>query len=116
MQRREGHLMKQRIAAILSATTASVLFAAAVHAQVVDNSSAPTVAFEVDPNVLKLPKGMNFGETLGVAVDSKGRIPPYRLTSPPAPTAGTRVGWLLSSGDGTLVQGEGAHEKLRPMA
>jgi hypothetical protein len=40
----------------------------------VDNSKAPTLAFDVDPEPLKLPPRMNFGETLGIAIDSKGRI------------------------------------------
>lgn len=61
-----------------------------MHAQIVDNSSAPTVAFDVDPNILKLPNGMNFGETLGVAVDSKGRI--VVLNHPGTATSGPIYG------------------------
>ena len=39
----------------------------------VDNRNAPTLVFDtVDP--LKLPPGMNLGEVLGVAVNSKGTI------------------------------------------
>ncbi len=40
----------------------------------VDNSKAPVMAFESVPDPLKLPPGMNFGEILSVAVNSKGTV------------------------------------------
>ena len=53
----------------------AVLAVAPVAAQqrpAVDNSKAPILQFESVPDPLKLPAGMNFGEVLGVAVNSKG--------------------------------------------
>jgi len=37
-------------------------------------SSAPEIRFTSVPNFLKLPRGMNFGEVPGVAVNSKGHV------------------------------------------
>ncbi|HEX4329254.1 MAG TPA: peptidyl-alpha-hydroxyglycine alpha-amidating lyase family protein [Burkholderiales bacterium] len=37
-------------------------------------SSVPEIPFTSVPNFLKLPKGMNFGEVPGVAVNSKGHV------------------------------------------
>jgi DNA-binding beta-propeller fold protein YncE len=72
---------------ILASLIAGACFVAAAYAQqaappastgpigtAVDNSKAPLLAFDVDPEPLKLPPRMNFGETLGIAIDSKGRI------------------------------------------
>ena len=55
----------------------AVLAVAPVTAQqrpAVDNSRAPTLQFESVPDPLKLPAGMNFGEVLSVAVNSKGTV------------------------------------------
>ena len=52
-------------------------------APAVDNRNAPTLAFESVPDPLKLPPGMNFGEILSVAVNSRGTVvvrrPPHRI-------------------------------------
>ncbi len=56
----------------------------------VDNSRAPTVAFDVDPQPLKLPAGWNFGETLGIAINSKGAI--VVLNHPGTATSGPIYG------------------------
>ncbi len=37
-------------------------------------TSVPEIPFESVPNFLKLPRGMNFGEVPGVAVNSKGHV------------------------------------------
>ena len=47
---------------------------AAQGAPPVDNRNAPVLAFESVPDPLKLPAGMNFGEILSVAVNSKGTV------------------------------------------
>jgi sugar lactone lactonase YvrE len=57
---------------------------------VVDNSKAPVLAFDVDPQPLELPARMNFGETLGIAIDSKGRI--VVLNHPGSATSGPIFG------------------------
>src|SRR6185295_1938177 len=49
-----------------------------------------TVAFDVDPLPLKLPAGWNFGETLGVTINSKGSI--VVLNHPGTATAGPIYG------------------------
>jgi streptogramin lyase len=36
--------------------------------------AAPTIAFDSNPNVLKMPKDLHLGEVTGVATDSKGNI------------------------------------------
>jgi NHL repeat len=57
-------------------------------AAVVDNSSVPVLKFEVVPNFFKYP--LNFGETLGVAVNSKGHI--VVLNHPGSSTTGPLYG------------------------
>src|SRR4051812_30206556 len=47
-----------------------VLLAAPAFAQ----QSVPEIAFDSVPDYPKLPKGMNFGEVPGVAVNSKGHV------------------------------------------
>ncbi len=56
----------------------------------VDNSDAPVLAFEVDPEPLELPPRVNFGETLGIAIDSRGRI--VVLNHPGTATSGPVFG------------------------
>ena len=56
----------------------------------IDNSSAPRLAFEVVPDVLKYQPTMNLGEILGVAVNSKGEI--VVLNHPGSPTSGPLYG------------------------
>src|SRR5262249_17013106 len=56
--------MKTLLSAIL------VLLAAPAFAQ----QSAPEIAFDSVPDYPKLPKGLNFGEVPGVAVNSKGHV------------------------------------------
>src|SRR5262245_8992333 len=52
------------------ATAGLVLLAPPTFAQ----QSAPEIAFDSVPNYPNLPKGMNFGEVPGVAVNSKGHV------------------------------------------
>src|SRR6185295_18466474 len=56
----------------------------------VDNSKAPILQFESVPEPLKLPPGMNFGEVLSVAVNSKGTV--VVLNHPGTATAGPLYG------------------------
>jgi len=56
----------------------------------VDNSKAPTLQFESVPEPLKLPPGMNFGEVLSVAVNSKGTV--VVLNHPGTATSGPLYG------------------------
>ena len=73
------------IAVAVAATT--------LHAQqrpAVDNSRAPILQFESVPDPLKLPNGMNFGEVLGVAVNSKGTV--VVLNHPGTATSGPLYG------------------------
>lgn len=72
---------------------AVLVAAAAPHAQQrppVDNSRAPMLAFESIPEPLKLPPGMNFGEVLSVAVNSKGTV--VVLNHPGTSTSGPLYG------------------------
>ena len=56
----------------------------------VDNSRAPILQFESVPDPLKLPAGMNFGEVLSVAVNSKGTV--VVLNHPGTATSGPLFG------------------------
>jgi hypothetical protein len=47
-----------------------VLLAGSLHAQ----QNPPVVAIDSDPGFLKLPADMNFGELIGIAINSKGHI------------------------------------------
>lgn len=78
--------MRRTLASLLLAS----LTALAAQAAPVDNSKAPTVAADIDLEFLKLPPGMNFGEVLGVAVDSKGRV--VVLNHPGSATTGPIYG------------------------
>lgn len=55
-----------------------------------DNSNAPRLQFEFVADFLKYPPTMNLGETLGVAVNSKGEI--VVLNHPGSPTNGPLYG------------------------
>jgi NHL repeat len=70
----------------------AVTFAGAfsLHAQgaAPDNTAAPIIPFEIVPNFFKYP--LNFGETLGVAVNSKGHI--VVLNHPGSSTTGPLYG------------------------
>src|SRR5436189_5376491 len=54
----------------------TILFAcfALIAAPAIAQQSVPEIAFESVPDYPKLPKGMNFGEVPGVAVNSKGHV------------------------------------------
>jgi DNA-binding beta-propeller fold protein YncE len=52
--------------------------------------NVPLIPFEVVPNFFKISPEMNFGETLGVAVNSKGNI--IVLNHPGSPTTGPLYG------------------------
>src|SRR5579863_8349425 len=52
--------------------------------------SPPQIPFESDMDFLKLPAGMNFGEVLGIAVNSRGLI--VVLNHPGSPTSGPLYG------------------------
>jgi sugar lactone lactonase YvrE len=71
---------------------AAIAVATSVHAQqgAVDNSKAPVVQYESVPEPLKLPADMNFGETLSVAVNSKGEV--VVLNHPGTATSGPLYG------------------------
>jgi uncharacterized protein YjiK len=56
----------------------------------VDNRNAPLLAFDSVTDPLKLPAGMNFGEVLGVAVNSRGAI--VVLNHPGTATSGPLYG------------------------
>ena len=56
----------------------------------VDNSKPPILQFESVPDPLKLPSGMNFGEVLSVAVNSKGTV--VVLNHPGTATSGPLYG------------------------
>lgn len=56
----------------------------------VDNSRAPTVAVDIDAEPLKLPKDWNWGETLGIAINSKGEV--VVLNHPGTATSGPIYG------------------------
>ncbi len=62
-----------------------ILLAAPLFAQ-----AAPKIPFESDMDFLKLPAGMNFGEVLGIAVNSKGLI--VVLNHPGSATSGPLYG------------------------
>jgi hypothetical protein len=59
-------------------------------APAVDNRNAPILAFDSVPDPLKLPAGMNFGEILSVAVNSKGTV--VVLNHPGTATSGPLFG------------------------
>ena len=56
----------------------------------IDNSNVPRLPLEVVPDFLKYPATMNLGETLGVAVNSKGSI--VVLNHPGSATSGPLYG------------------------
>ena len=64
----------KRIYMLSAALLAAVAPIAAQQRPAVDNSKAPILQFESVPDPLKLPAGMNFGEILSVAVNSKGTV------------------------------------------
>jgi hypothetical protein len=64
--------------------------AAAQQRAAVDNSKAPLLQFDSVPEPLKLPAGMNFGEVLSVAVNSKGTV--IVLNHPGTATSGPLFG------------------------
>jgi hypothetical protein len=82
--------MRHSIATLFATIVALGALTGAAHSQAVDNSKAPTVAFDVDPRPLKLPKGWNFGETLGIAINSKGAV--VVLNHPGTATSGPIYG------------------------
>ena len=82
--------MKPLIAALMILPIAIAEGPAHAQAAMIDNSKAPTVAYDVDPLPLKLPKGWNFGEVLGIAINSKGEI--VVLNHPGTATAGPIYG------------------------
>ena len=63
---------------------------AAPAAPAVDNRNVPVLQFESVPDPLKLPPGMNFGEVLSVAVNSKGTV--VALNHPGTATSGPLYG------------------------
>src|SRR5271156_988348 len=61
--------------------------------------SVPEIQFESVPNFLKLPRGMNFGEVPGVAVNSKGHVFVFtRSNSANGPAYGASAAQLLEFG------------------
>src|SRR5713101_1404331 len=72
-----------------------VLFATPSFAQ----QSVPEIAFDSIPNFLKLPRGVNFGEVSGVAVNSQGHVFVFtRSNSAGGPAYGPAAAQLLEFG------------------
>src|ERR1043165_1660880 len=80
----------RRIYLLAVAVLAAVAPDAAQQRAPVDNSKAPILQFESVPDALKLPPGMNFGEVLSVAVNSKGTV--VVLNHPGSATSGPLYG------------------------
>ncbi|HYM21943.1 MAG TPA: hypothetical protein VEU08_01990, partial [Vicinamibacterales bacterium] len=51
--------------------------------------SVPEIPFDSNPEALKLPEMMNFGEVAGVATNSKGHVFVYERTGPASATLGS---------------------------
>lgn len=67
--------------------------------------SVPEIPFDADPNFLKLPPSMYFGEGAGVAVNSKGHVFVYSRGSTVGPVFGAAAAQLLEFGkDGTFIR------------
>jgi hypothetical protein len=81
---------RSQISAIVLAVGVAAVPLAAQQRPAVDNSRAPVVQFESVPDPLKLPQGMNFGEVLSVAVNSKGTV--IVLNHPGTSTSGPLYG------------------------
>ena len=73
----------------VAAVCAPLMAASQSGSPVVDNSRAPTVAFDTEEFGV-LPDGRNFGEILGVAVNSKGNV--VILNHPGSATTGPLYG------------------------
>ena len=67
---RRSHL----VAAVILGPLAFCALSATSQQPEVDNRDAPVIPFTTDTDFLKLPKRMNFGEVLSVAVNSQGHI------------------------------------------
>ena len=80
----------RRIYLLVVAVLAAVVPTIAQQRPPVDNSKAPILQFESVPDPLKLPPRMNFGETLSVAVNSKGTV--VVLNHPGTATSGPLYG------------------------
>jgi opacity protein-like surface antigen len=65
--------MKRFTAGLVSAALLAAVAGAAAVAQPAQQR-APQIPFTSDPDFLKLPPGVNFGEVLGIAVNSNGEI------------------------------------------
>jgi sugar lactone lactonase YvrE len=52
----------------------AVLIAAVLAGMLVQQPSVPDIAYDADPNFLKLPDNVYFGEVAGVAVNSQGHV------------------------------------------
>src|SRR6188768_877932 len=76
-------------AAALAVLAAPLLARSQPAAAPVDNSNAPQIPFETE-EFGKLKPGQNFGEILGVAVNSKGRV--VILNHPGSATTGPVYG------------------------
>ena len=69
--------------------------------------SVPEIAFDSVPNFLKLPRGMNFGEVSGVAVNSKGHVFVFtRSNSAGGPAYAPSAAQLLEFGPAGEFLGE----------
>jgi sugar lactone lactonase YvrE len=91
-------------AVLLLGWAASITTYAQTTSKAVDNSRAPVIRVDLDADFLKYP--LNFGETLGVAVNSKGHI--VVLNHPGSSTTGPLYGnattqLLEFDSDGTFL-------------
>ena len=75
---------------LLALTCALVAAFAAVSAQAPARAAVPTIPFETSTDFLKISPDMNFGEVLGVAVNSKGHV--VVLNHPGSSNAGPLYG------------------------
>jgi hypothetical protein len=69
------------------------------------SAQVPEISFDSAPNFFKLPADMNFGETAGVAVNSKGHVFVFSRANTTGPAYGATAAQLLEFGsDGKFLR------------
>ena len=69
------------------------------------SAQVPEISFDSTPNFFKLPADMNFGETAGVAVNSKGHVFVFSRANTTGPAYGATAAQLLEFGsDGKFIR------------
>src|SRR5437764_3034604 len=67
--------------------------------------AVPTIAFDANPDVLKMPKDLHLGEVTGVATDSKGNIYVLHRGNTTGPAYAAAASQLLEfKPDGTFMR------------